>query len=321
MAFDLTNRVVRREPLETAGKSGSRLERGWLDDGSVVVLKHSRADEDWIMEATGDTDRVALLWEEGIFGHIPSVVQHAVLDVRRTDTGTLVVMEDVSELLFSNVGQIRQEHHRILGALADMHRAFVALPLPPLCPLDRLYAFLSPQVCSRFAASHEVPRLAMEGWTRFHDIVPNDVSSVIEAIHARPADLGDALSLRESTLVHGDPKMANLGVTADRRRLVLLDWGSLSACGPPAIDFAWYLAINKAAIGRDHAQLLEDARTHLAPVDEVALRLALLGALVQLGWEKALGATADDPTIRRTESDDLTWWIDRAREAVESWPD
>ena len=169
--------------------------------------------------------------------------------------------------------------------------------------------------------SYEVPRLATEGWARFHDIVPKDVSSVIEAIHARPADLGDALSLRESTLIHGDPKMANLGVTADGRRLVLLDWGTLSAFGPPAIDFAWYLAINKAAIGRDHEQLLEDARTHLVPVDEDALRLALLGALVQLGWEKALGATADDPTIRQTERNGLAWWIDRAREAVESWPD
>ena len=321
MTSDLVKRVVRREPLATAGKSGSRRERGWLDDGSVVILKHSSVDEDWTMQATGDQDRIALLWNEGVFEHIPSVIQHAVLDVQRTDTGTLVVMEDVSAFLFTNGQQIRQEHDRLLGALAEMHRTFVGRPLPALCPLDRLYAVLSPQVCSHFSMSYEVPRLATEGWARFHDIVPKDVSSVIEAIHARPADLGDALSLRESTLIHGDPKMANLGVTADGRRLVLLDWGTLSAFGPPAIDFAWYLAINKAAIGRDHEQLLEDARTHLVPVDEDALRLALLGALVQLGWEKALGATADDPTIRQTERNGLAWWIDRAREAVESWPD
>jgi hypothetical protein len=272
------------------------------------------------MRATGDEDRVALLWDEGIFEHIPSVIQHAVLDVQRTDTGTLVVMEDVSALLFSNAEHIRREHERILGALSEMHQAFVGFALPPLCPLDGLYAFLSPQVCSHFASSYEVPRLALEGWSRFHDIVPNDVSSVIQAIHARPAELGDALSRRESTFLHGDPKMANLGVTTDGRRLVLLDWGTLAAYGPPAIDFAWYLAINKAAIGLDHAQLLEDARTYLAPVDEDALRLALLGALVQLGWEKALGATDDDPAIRQRESDGLAWWIDRAREAVESWP-
>ena len=87
MTSDLVKRVVRREPLATAGKSGSRLERGWLDDGSVVILKHSSVDEDWIMQATGDQDRIALLWNEGVFEHIPSVIQHAVLDVQRTDTG------------------------------------------------------------------------------------------------------------------------------------------------------------------------------------------------------------------------------------------
>jgi hypothetical protein len=291
-----------------------------LDDGSVVVLKHSGLDQDWIMQATGDEDRVALLWDEGIFDRIPSGIQHAVLDVQRTDTGTLVVMEDVSAALFSNGGQLRREHHRILEVLSEMHRAFVGLPLPPLCPLDRLYAFLSPQVCSRFAESYEVPRLAVEGWSRFHEIVPNDVSSVIEAIHARPTYLGDALSVRESTLIHGDSKMANLGVAADGSRIVLLDWGSLSASGPPAIDFAWYLAINKAAIGLDHAQLLADVQAQLGSVDEVALRLSLLGALVQLGWEKALGATANDPTTSQSEREGLNWWIDRVREAVDRWP-
>ena len=320
MTSNLVDRVVRREPLAASGKSGSTLERGWLEDGSVVVLKHSEIDQDWVMQATGDDGRVALLWDEGIFDRIPTVIQHAILEVHRTVSGTLVVMEDVSISLFSSGEQIRQGHQRVLGALAEIHRTFIGSELRSLCPLDGLYAFLSPQVCSRLATLHEVPRLAMEGWSRFHDIVPNDVSSVIEAIHARPALLADALSLRESTLVHGDPKMANLGVAPDRRHVVLIDWGSLTAYGPPAIDFAWYLAINKVATGHDHEQLLEDARTHLAPVDEDALKLAILGALVQLGWEKALLATADDPATRRRERDGLAWWIDRAREAAAAWP-
>jgi hypothetical protein len=228
-------------------------------------------------------------------------------------------MEDVSTSLFSSGEQIRHGHQRVLGRLAEMQRAFLGFPLPPLCPLDCLYTFLSPQVCTRFARSHEVPRLALEGWNRFHDIVPDDVVSVVDAIHSRPAVLADALSLRESTLVHGDPKMANLGVAADGR-LVLIDWGTLTAYGPPAIDFAWYLAINQAAIGFDHERLLADVRISLAPVDEDALKFALLGALVQLGWEKALRATDNDAATRRCESEGLAWWIARAREAIGSWP-
>jgi hypothetical protein len=291
-----------------------------LDDGSVVVLKHCQADQDWLMQATGDHDRVALLWDEGVFDHIPPTVQHAVLDVQRAATGTVIVMEDVSTSLFSSEEQIRLGHERVLGALAEMQRAFVGFPLPPLCPLDTRYSFLSPQVCSRFASSNEVPRLALEGWSRFHDIVPDDVVSVVDAIHSQPAVLADALSPRESTLVHGDPKMSNLGMAANGRRLVLIDWGTLTGYGPPAIDFAWYLAINQAAIGRDHERLLADVRISLAPVDEDALKFALLGALVQLGWEKALGATDDDPATRQRESEGLTWWIARAREAIGSWP-
>ena len=201
-----------------------------------------------------------------------------------------------------------------------MHRAFVGSPLPPLCPLADVYAFLSPQVCTPFAGSHDVPRLAVKGWSRFHDIVPSDVLSVVDTIHASPTLLADALLSRESTLVHGDPKMANLGLAANGHRLVLIDWGTLTSYGPPAIDFAWYLAINQAAIGIDHERLLADVRISLQPLDEDALKLALLGALVQLGWEKALGATDNDPLTRQRESEGLAWWIFRAREAIASWP-
>ena len=104
-------------------------------------------------------------------------------------------------------------------------------PLPGLCPLSHLYAFLSPAVCARFAQDHDVPRLAIDGWARFHDIVPDEVSSAIAAIHADPTSLADALLARESTLVHGDLKLANLG--ADARRIIVLDWGTLTTLGSP----------------------------------------------------------------------------------------
>ena len=58
------------------------------------------------------------------------------------------------------------------------------------------------------------------------------------------------------------------------------------------------MAINVAALGVDHDQLLADVCSEPQLHDDAALRLAFLGALAQLGWEKALGATGDDPMIR-----------------------
>lgn len=61
--------------------------------------------------------------------------------------------------------------------------------------------------------------------------------------------------------------------------------------------------------------MLQDARAaDGAHHDEVALRLALLGAVVQLGWDKALQATEDpDPGRRAWEAEDLAWWCRQAR--------
>jgi hypothetical protein len=180
------------------------------------------------------------------------------------------------------------------------------------------YSFLSPAVCARFARDHEVPRLALEGWTRFHELVPNDVVGAVDRVHKDPGPLVVALSGCATTLVHGDLKMANLGMDGDR--LVLLDWGTLTTVSPAAVDFAWYLAINAAALGLDHDLLLRQCQRALGPDHDAELDLALFGALTQLGWEKALGASSNDFVIGERERVGLSWWIERARVALARWP-
>jgi len=310
------NQVARREPLVSQGKSGAQLERGWLDDGSTVIIKHADARQDWIMQATGDDGRVAGLWVEGVFGRLPAVIDHAMLDVQRAPGGAVVVMRDVSDLLLSAERPARANHLRVLSAAAQMHVTCADLGLTGLCPLSAYYTFLSPAVCERFAAEHDVPRLALEGWSRFHDLVADDVAGAVGALHADPGPLVEALRARPSTLVHGDLKVANLGV--DHDRVVMLDWGTLTTWAPPAVDFAWYLAINAAAVGSEHDQLFADVRAH-GDGDEAVLHLALLGALLQLGWEKALGATSDDAETRHRERAGLAWWTARVRQALDLW--
>jgi hypothetical protein len=105
----------------------------------------------------------------------------------------------------------------------------------------------------------------------------------------------------------------------DRSAVILLDWGSLTGPGPSALDHAWYLAINSAAIDAGLDDLLVDARAALRAEDREALPMALLAALLQLGWEKALGATSDDQATRARERAGLAWWCARATEALEQW--
>ena len=293
------DRIVRREPIISEGKSGSQLERGWLDDGSRVVIKHSVVDTDWVMQTARDAGRIADMWEQGLFDCLPASIDHATLAVRRKPGGAEVLMTDQTASLFSQGSELRTCHIDILQGIDAVHRAFASASMSGLCDLRDYYSLLSPRVCASQAAEHEVPRLALEGWARFHELVPEEVAGAIGRLHADPEPLVDALMGYDATLVHGDLKMANLGMNRDR--VVLLDWGTLTAWAPAAVDYAWYIAINAAALELDHSLLVEQCRRLLAPMDKEALDLALLGALVLLGWEKAFGASMDDLAIRERE--------------------
>jgi aminoglycoside phosphotransferase (APT) family kinase protein len=145
------------------------------------------------------------------------------------------------------------------------------------------------------------------------------VVAAVEALHRWPERLAEALARRPMTLVHGDLKLGNLGFLDDR--VVMLDWGAQTGWAPPAVEWAWYLAINASRIDATRDQVLDDARAAGgAHHDEAALRLALLGAVAQLGWDKALQASDDpDPRRRAAEADDLAWWCLQARLTLATW--
>jgi hypothetical protein len=317
MAGHVLDQVVRTEPLVSTGKSGSALERGWLADGSTVVIKHADARVDWIMQATRDDGRVAGLWADGVFDRLPARVDHAMLDVRPGPGGAVVAMRDVSAQLFGDDPPPAPRRATVLRAVAEAHVALAGAPTSQLCALTDYLTFLSPAVCERFAAEHVVPRLALEGWARFREIVDHDVTAIIETVHDRPGLLAAALLERPSTIVHGDLKFANLGTDGDRA--ILIDWGTLTTFAPPAVDYAWHLAINAAATGCSHDELCEEIRTVWGDsYDAPAMRLALVGALAQLGWEKALGATSDDTAVAERERSGLDWWSAAVRAAGSS---
>jgi aminoglycoside phosphotransferase (APT) family kinase protein len=114
------------------------------------------------------------------------------------------------------------------------------------------------------------------------------------------------------TFLHGDWKLGNLG-TAPDGRTILLDW-AYPGEGPVCHELAWYLALNRARlpVGETKESTIERFRAALgrhgvetAGWWERQVGLCLLGALLQFGWEKALG-----------DDDELGWWCDRAREGA-----
>ena len=104
-------------------------------------------------------------------------------------------------------------------------------------------------------------------------------------------------------------------------RLVLVDRGTQTGWAAPAVEVAWYLADNHSRIDATREQVLDDFRAaEGGEHDEDALPLALLGGMVQLGWDKALHASGHpDPAVRAREAADLAWWTARARDGLERW--
>ena len=83
---------------------------------------------------------------------------------------------------------------------------------------------------------------------------------------------------------------------------------------------AWYLAINSTRLDATHDDLVADFESEMGEWCEASsLDLALLGGLVQLGWDKALAVTERDPEAMAGEREDLDWWVARARVALEKW--
>jgi hypothetical protein len=312
--------AVERKPIgETQGHSGARLERVVLADGSALVVKHISPEYDLTMRLTHDTGRAARLWISGVLGRLPSVIAHAILAAVPDGEGWTIVMYDVSDTLVPK-GHVlsRAESYRIFEAAAAMYETFRGERIEGLCTLTDRYALLSPATAKRERSSSPFMKLVERGWELFAEVAPGDVAAAVFAILDRPSLLAHQLEHCETTLIHGDFWLANLGLLPNR--VIMLDWG-LAAQAPPAVDFAAYLATSGPRIAATREQLVEDFRAVSGEHhDEPALRLAFVGALVEMGWNKALKVVDTPDEARRARAAaDLTWWVQRVRESLDTW--
>ena len=316
---ELTARADRRERLETPGKSGASLERVWIDGGAYVV-KYLDETADWTLRAAAVPGSATVeLWRRGVLDSLPDcLVQPIVAVAHDRDDPRLsaILMHDVGDLLVPAVDDPvpLEQHLGFLDHMAALHAAFWADdgrtdPAIDVVPAERRYLELSPRMAAAEAAlgsDHLVPRLVAQGWPALEEVAPAAAAVVVPLVHD-PAPLLAALDTTPQTFVHGNWKLDNLG-SDDTGRTVLLDW-ELPGRGAAASDLAWYLAINCRRLPTSKEQAITDYRNALERYGVTTdgwwdrqLDLCLLGALVQFGWEKALGGYDEE----------LAWWEARA---------
>jgi hypothetical protein len=307
-----------RRPFHNAdGKSGSGFERLTID-GQPHVLKLMHVHDDWIARSLGDVAcRPVTVWEAGLLDALPPSIDTTVVGAARgfgpNGWGAALLMRDVGDHLVPEGDDAvpADQHAAFLDHLAEMSARFWGWrDTVGLTPLDIRWSFFGDGMlaCERERGwADPVPAIADRGWRAFGERAPADVRAAVAEVRAGPWRLAEAVAGTPSTFLHGDWKMGNLGSHPDGRT-ILIDC-AYPGEGPACHELGWYLAINAArlpepkedAIARFRAAL-ERHGVATEPWWDRQLDLCLLGTLVQLGWEKALGPDAE-----------LDWWVDRAR--------
>lgn len=323
---DLLAGATDRRTLATAGKSGARLERVRIG-GESYVVKYLDLAHDWTMRAAGCLGGGTLaLWRQGVLDLLPECLNQPIVGVahetRHADwsSTTVLLMRDVGAWLVpTSEKPLEHAHHRgFVRHMAALHAAFWdAGPECEVVPSMHRYLELSPWTAiaeSDTSTPPLVPRLIGEGWPRLAAVAPR-AAEVVTPLAWDPGPLVAALASTPPTLVHGNWKLDNLG-TDPCGRTVLLDWEQPGR-GPALSDLAWYLAINCRRLPEPKEVAIDAYRAALerhgidtAPWWERQLALCLLGALVQFGWEKALGGYDEE----------LAWWEGRAIEGARFLP-
>ena len=316
----LAGATGRESFFTTDSKSGSGFER-LLIDGEPHIVKYVHIDHDWTMRLCGDVGCKPLqAWASGLMDVLPERIEHGMVGAAgglgRNGWGAALLMRDLSEELvppgddpISLADHLA--HLDTMAALAARTWRWTdEVGLVPLANRYLWFADVNMDIQRANGFPDPVPRIATEGWERFAVRAPRDVRTLIEALRPDVQPLVDALSTTPFAFVHGDWKLGNVGTARDGRT-VLIDW-TYPGMAPVGHDLAWYLSLNRARLPQSKEDAIAALRASLEgygietdPWWDRQLAVCLLGALVEFGWEKALGDDAE-----------LGWWCDRAREGA-----
>jgi hypothetical protein len=205
----------------------------------------------------------------------------------------------------------------VLAALAGLHAhpwvAAGALPTGAAwCPLPERIALICRSSLERPGPARDaVADRLLPGWDLFDRLATPAAREVVAALSADPGPLVRALEAQPATLIHGDLKLANVGIAADGS-VEVVDW-QMVMVAPVAIELGWFLVSNVNALPLPAEAVLERYRGAGGPLDDAGADLAILVGLLLRGWRK--GYDADGGITLASgigAADDLAWWCDRA---------
>lgn len=323
---------IRREALNVAHLSGNELREILVetDAGQTrLILKQFHPSRDWVMRLTHDTlTREAMLFSNGFYARMPQEIFVPVLAIARSGETWATLMRDVSaELLPANQPLSQHNAQLLLEHLAALHAHFwddAALQNPAL-GLSSLQDFLTILSPARVQAEIDAGRtnvvmeMAARGWQEFFTRAPNDVRETIRALQENPAALLRELEAMPQTLVHGDYKLDNLGISRardcfvtksvprnDDTCTVVLDWQD-AARGAGVLDLGYFLVLNARWLPFSKEDAIEmyrnalNARGHSVTSREIEIGL-LAGGALRLLWSLILN-----------QQNQLDWWYDLVR--------
>ena len=336
--FELLADVLRRhgldgvseEPFPNDGWSGASLtllRRG----PDRFVLKRDSLARDWIAQATSDGPILREAWFAAHGASLPAPIRAPYLGVGTDGPDVGMLMPDLTDVLFDWDAPISIEAlEQVLDGLAELHTRPWAdsdsLQAGHWCPVqERITLICRASLEQPSAARDAVGDRILPGWDAFDRLAPSEARELVNALGTDSSPLVDALARLPATLLHGDLKLANVGLESDGT-IDLVDWQMVSVA-PVAVELGWFLVSNVASLPLQPGDVLgryQDAlhsRAERGP--EVAgdwwaqVDCAILVGLLLRGWRK--GADAEARVVHASgipAADDLAWWCDRAVEAA-----
>ena len=328
---------IPEEPFPNDGWSGASLSLLRRDGGDRFVLKRDSLARDWIARATNDGPILRETWFAAKGPSLPSPLRAPYLGAGTDGDSFGILMPDLSGTLFDWDAPISVDAlDRVLSGLAELHgypwSVASVLEPGPWCPIpERLTLICRSSLERPGAARDAVGERILPGWDAFDRRAPSEIRELINSLGEDPGPLVAALAKMPSTLIHGDLKLANIGIASDGS-IDLVDWQMVSVA-PVAVELGWFLVSNVASLPLPPDQILERYSSKLAwaitdaekdgrwiggpGLDRNGVDAAILVGLLLRGWRKGADAEAGLTLASGVSAvDDLAWWCDRAVEAA-----
>ncbi len=317
---------INERPFPNDGWSGATLtllERG----DQRFVLKRVPPGGGWIGEATRDGAIPREAWFAAAGPPLPRPLVAPYLGAGLGGDGSVgIVMPDLTATLLPWDSPIGIETlDRVLAGLVALHTAawppgFLDPAAAWACPIRARVTLIARRPRERRGAARDaVGDRILPGWDAWDRHATPAARELIAALDAEPGPLVAALDTLPVSLLHGDMKLANVGVRADDR-IELIDWQMVMA-GPVAVELGWLLVSNVAALPLPAADVLERYRGLRldgggAAWDREADLAWIVGLLLR-GWRKGMDAEADITLASGVRAvDDLAEWCERAVNAA-----